>query len=178
MANADTPEDAKVAVENGAQGLGLCRTEHMFFSSAQRIATVRRMIAAEQLNVPKMKVAALSELKAFQRADFEGIFAAMDGMPVTIRLLDPPLHEFLPKAGPALDALCESLAAEYVETPDLVTPHMLKNKIESLHEANPMMGFRGCRLGIVHPDITHMQVRVVVVVGCVCNCLVRQCEAM
>lgn len=84
----------------------------MFFSSAKRISAVRRMIAAEQLKVTRQKEAALTELLAFQREDFEGIFTAMDGKPVTIRLLDPPLHEFLPKAGPALDALCESLATE------------------------------------------------------------------
>ncbi|KAL6764020.1 putative Pyruvate, phosphate dikinase chloroplast precursor, partial [Haematococcus lacustris] len=155
FANADTPADAQKARENGAQGVGLCRTEHMFFSTPARIAAVRRMIAAEQLASPE-KAAALEELAAYQTADFEGIFRAMDGLPVTIRLLDPPLHEFLPHAGPALQALCKQLAKELNSSQAIV-----KGRLEALREANPMMGLRGCRLGIIHPEISSMQARAV-----------------
>mmetsp|Transcript_14326 Transcript_14326/g.35478 ORF Transcript_14326/g.35478 Transcript_14326/m.35478 type:complete len:901 (-) Transcript_14326:806-3508(-) len=151
MTNADTPEDALVARQNGAQGIGLCRTEHMFFSSQQRITAVRRMIAATELNSPA-KMEALDELQGYQREDFEGIFKAMDGLPVTIRMLDPPLHEFLPHEGPALQSLCKQLAKELHSSERIV-----RTRLEALHEANPMMGLRGCRLGIVHPEITEMQ---------------------
>ncbi|KAK9933606.1 hypothetical protein M0R45_020795 [Rubus argutus] len=122
MANADTPEDALTARNNGAQGIGLCRTEHMFFASDDRIKSVRKMIMAVTLEQRK---AALDLLLPYQRSDFEGIFRAMDGLPVTIRLLDPPLHEFLPE------------------------------------EVNPMLGFRGCRLGISYPELTEMQARAI-----------------
>ncbi|KAI3430449.1 hypothetical protein D9Q98_005044 [Chlorella vulgaris] len=160
--NADTPEDAAMARKNGAQGIGLVRTEHMFFATPERIAAVRRMIAVEELLEEGTGSAAdaLAALKEFQREDFEGIFTAMDGLPVTIRLLDPPLHEFLPHEGtPELDSLCDTLA---VEMKGRAGQHMsavkiLKSRIHGLQEANPMLGLRGCRLGIRHPDITEMQ---------------------
>lgn len=116
LTNCDTPEDAKIARGNGAQGIGLVRTEHMFFSSPERIAAVRKMIAAEELEAEET-VEALAALQTFQRSDFEGIFKAMDGLPVTIRLLDPPLHEFLPKEGPELESLCDSLVSLYHSKP-------------------------------------------------------------
>jgi pyruvate, orthophosphate dikinase len=112
QANCDTPEDAITARKNGAKGIGLVRTEHMFFASAERIRAVRRMIATEELELGAADEA-MADLKRFQRADFEGIFAACDGLPVTIRLLDPPLHEFLPKEGAELVAMCEQLLQEY-----------------------------------------------------------------
>eukprot|EP01023_Acetabularia_acetabulum_P001306 TRINITY_DN1048_c0_g1_i4.p1 TRINITY_DN1048_c0_g1~~TRINITY_DN1048_c0_g1_i4.p1 ORF type:complete len:916 (-),score=255.19 TRINITY_DN1048_c0_g1_i4:1067-3814(-) len=157
LANADTAEDANVARNNGAEGIGLTRTEHMFFSSAKRIAAIRRMIAASELQSEQVRVQALQELVGYQREDFEGIFKAMDGLPVTIRLLDPPLHEFLPHEGAALDNLCAELAKELKVKDDQV-----KARLQALHEANPMMGFRGCRLGIVHPEITEMQVKAII----------------
>lgn len=156
LTNADTPEDAKVAISNGAQGIGLCRTEHMFFATSQRIAAVRRMIACTELQSPAVKEA-LAELQGYQTQDFEGIFKAMDGLPVTIRLLDPPLHEFLPQEGPALERLCEQLATELGTDKDTV-----QRRLEGLHESNPMMGLRGCRLGTVHPEITEMQARAII----------------
>jgi len=164
--NADTPADALVARKNGAQGIGLVRTEHMFFATAERIAAVRRMIAAEELLEGEGSSAAdaLAALKEFQREDFEGIFTAMDGLPVTIRLLDPPLHEFLPHEGTAeLDALCETLATEMKgrSGQHMNAVRILKNKIHGLQEANPMLGLRGCRLGIRHPDITEMQAKAI-----------------
>ena len=157
LTNCDTPADALIARKNGAEGIGLVRTEHMFFSSAERIAAVRNMIAAEELEMSAVE--ALASLQKFQRADFTGIFEAMDGLPVTIRLLDPPLHEFLPHEGPALDQLCEQLVQQYhaKSGQHLMAHKVLKNKLANLDEANPMMGLRGCRLGIVHPDITKMQ---------------------
>eukprot|EP00198_Chlamydomonas_reinhardtii_P013235 XP_001702572.1 pyruvate phosphate dikinase [Chlamydomonas reinhardtii] len=151
LANVDTPEDAAIARANGAQGIGLCRTEHMFFSTHERIAAMRRMIAEEEL-ASSHKLEALEALKAFQREDFEGIFKAMDGLPVTIRLLDPPLHEFLPQEGPAMAALCRQLAGELGASVERV-----EARLNGLREVNPMMGLRGCRLGIVHPEITDMQ---------------------
>ncbi|KXZ56144.1 hypothetical protein GPECTOR_1g122 [Gonium pectorale] len=151
LTNADTPEDALVARTNGAQGIGLCRTEHMFFATHERIAAVRRMIAEEELD-SSHKMEALDELKRYQREDFEGIFKAMDGLPVTIRLLDPPLHEFLPQEGPAMEALCRQLAEELGASLERV-----EGRLNGLREVNPMMGLRGCRLGIVHPEITEMQ---------------------
>jgi pyruvate,orthophosphate dikinase len=155
LTNADTPEDAKVAIANGAQGIGLTRTEHMFFATHQRIAAVRRMIAAVELQSPAAEEA-LKELQGYQTQDFEGIFRAMDGKPVTIRLLDPPLHEFLPQEGPALKKLCEQLAKELGSDTETIT-----RRLEGLHECNPMMGLRGCRLGTVHPEITAMQARAI-----------------
>lgn len=156
LTNADTPEDSAIARNNGAEGIGLVRTEHMFFSTPQRIAGVRRMIAAMELEAPG-KEEALEQLKQYQREDFEGIFRAMDGLPVTIRLLDPPLHEFLPKEGSPLENLCNQLASELkIQAEDV------KGRLEGLSEANPMMGFRGCRLGIIHPEITVIQVGAII----------------
>jgi pyruvate,orthophosphate dikinase len=158
LTNCDTPKDAEIARRNGAQGIGLVRTEHMFFASPERIAAVRKMIAAEELHADE-SVEALNELKNYQKADFKGIFRAMDGLPVTIRLLDPPLHEFLPKEGPELGQLCDTLVSLYhAKAGQHMKAHqVLKKKLEGLSETNPMMGLRGCRLGIVHPDITSMQ---------------------
>lgn len=151
MANADTPEDALTARNNGAEGIGLCRTEHMFFASDDRIKTVRKMIMAV---TPEQRKAALDQLLPYQRSDFEGIFRAMDGLPVTIRLLDPPLHEFLPEGD--LDEIVKDLASETGMTDDEVY-----SRIEKLSEVNPMLGFRGCRLGISYPELTEMQARAI-----------------
>lgn len=151
MANADTPEDALTARNNGAQGIGLCRTEHMFFASDERIKAVRRMIMAV---TPEQRKDALDLLLPYQRADFEGIFRAMDGLPVTIRLLDPPLHEFLPEGD------IEQIVSEL--TADTGTPEEeVYARIEKLSEVNPMLGFRGCRLGISYPELSEMQVRAI-----------------
>ncbi|XP_022760910.1 pyruvate, phosphate dikinase, chloroplastic-like [Durio zibethinus] len=147
MANADTPEDALTARNNGAQGIGLCRTEHMFFASNERIKAVRKMIMAV---TPEQRKAALDLLLPYQRSDFEGIFRAMDGLPVTIRLLDPPLHEFLPEGD--LEQIVSELTSETGMTEDEVL-----SRIEKLSEVNPMLGFRGCRLGISYPELTEMQ---------------------
>jgi pyruvate, orthophosphate dikinase len=146
--NADTPKDAHVARNFGAEGIGLCRTEHMFFE-ADRIKAVREMILAEDAAARK---APLAKLLPMQQGDFEGIFKAMDGLPVTIRLLDPPLHEFLPTAHKDIVALSEEMR---------VPMEKLEAKIRSLHELNPMLGHRGCRLGITFPEITEMQARAI-----------------
>ncbi len=147
--NADTPEDCKVAIEFGAEGIGLCRTEHMFFEE-DRIHLVRQMILAKD---EKGRKAPLSKLKKIQQGDFVGIFEAMKDRPVTIRLLDPPLHEFLPEK----DTQIEELALEMkVDVSDL------KDVISNLHEVNPMLGHRGCRLGITYPDIYRMQIQAIV----------------
>ncbi|CAN0856090.1 Pyruvate, phosphate dikinase, chloroplastic [Linum grandiflorum] len=151
MANADTPEDALTARNNGAQGIGLCRTEHMFFASDERIKAVRKMIMAE---TQEQRKAALDLLLPYQRSDFEGIFRAMDGLPVTIRLLDPPLHEFLPEGD--LEQIVEELTTDTGMTEDEVFA-----RIEKLSEVNPMLGFRGCRLGISYPELTEMQARAI-----------------
>ncbi|KAK4769550.1 hypothetical protein SAY86_027700 [Trapa natans] len=147
MANVDTPEDATIARKNGARGIGLCRTEHMFFASDERIKSMRKMILAV---TPEQRKTALNALLPFQRSDFEGIFHAMDGLPVTIRLLDPPLHEFLPEG--RLDEMVAELAAET----GLSEVEVL-SKVEKLSEVNPMLGLRGCRLGISFPELTQMQ---------------------
>lgn len=146
--NADTPEDSRRAREFGAEGIGLCRTEHMFFGE-DRIAAVRRMILAED---DRQRLAALDELLPLQRADFEGIFTAMEGLPVTIRLLDPPLHEFLPSEPGPQEALARSLGW---------TASTVAKRVAELHELNPMLGTRGCRLGITHPAIYDMQVQAI-----------------
>ena len=138
-ANADTPEDAAKAREFGAEGIGLCRTEHMFFGE-ERLPHVQEMIMAE--DVPGRQ-AALDRLLPMQQSDFEGIFEAMAGLPVTIRLLDPPLHEFLPAEEDARD-------------------DRMRRRIRALRESNPMLGTRGCRLGIMYPEIYEMQVRAIV----------------
>jgi pyruvate, orthophosphate dikinase len=146
--NADQPDQAANARAFGAEGIGLCRTEHMFFGG-DRIDAVREMILADD---PADRQKALAKLLPMQRGDFEGIFEAMDGLPVTIRTLDPPLHEFLPHE----DADIRDLAAGMNEPFEKV-----KAKVESLHEANPMLGHRGCRLGITFPEITEMQARAI-----------------
>lgn len=156
-ANADTPEDAKVAREFGAQGIGLCRTEHMFMSQ-DRLPSVQEMIMSGNLEERKV---ALAKLLPMQREDFIGIFKAMNGLPVTIRLLDPPLHEFLPK----LEHLIEELATEKAKgakPAQLREKEILMRKVSELHESNPMMGLRGCRLGLVYPEINEMQVRAII----------------
>ncbi len=147
-ANADTPEDAKVARNFGAKGIGLCRTEHMFFEG-DRIKSVREMILAED-EAGRRK--ALAKLLPMQRGDFEGLFRAMDGLPVTIRLLDPPLHEFVPH-----DEANQKIMAHEMNVPLGV----IKMRVDDLHEFNPMMGHRGCRLGITYPEITEMQARAI-----------------
>jgi pyruvate,orthophosphate dikinase len=148
--NADTPHDAKVARNFGAEGIGLVRTEHMFFE-ATRIKAVREMILAKDLEGRKK---ALAKIEPYQREDFEGIFTAMDGLPVIIRMLDPPLHEFLPKHDQVKEI--EEIAKELG-----TTPKEIKDTIDSLHEFNPMLGFRGCRLAVVYPEIMEMQVRAI-----------------
>ncbi len=153
-ANADTPHDAEVARALGAQGIGLCRTEHMFFDEA-RIPVVRRMILAHDA---AERAAPLAELLPMQQKDFEGIFAALVGLPITVRLLDPPLHEFLPHGEKALQQLAEQMG---------VDPQVVQARAEALAEANPMLGHRGCRLGITAPDIYEMQVEAIVRAACV-----------
>jgi pyruvate,orthophosphate dikinase len=147
-ANADTPRDARLARNFGAEGIGLCRTEHMFFEG-DRITTMREMIVARDEGGRRR---ALEKLLPMQRADFEGIFEAMDGLPVTIRLLDPPLHEFLPHGGEETKLLANTLHLSRSE---------LGRIVDSLRETNPMLGHRGCRLGIVYPEITEMQARAI-----------------
>lgn len=146
--NADTPHDSEVARKFGAEGIGLCRTEHMFFEG-NRIDAMREMIVAK---TQEERQHALSKIEPFQTEDFIGIFKAMDGYPVTIRTLDPPLHEFLPHEQEEIDELAQKLNIPSAE---------LTNKIKSLYEANPMLGHRGCRLGIAYPEITEMQARAI-----------------
>ncbi|VVB54306.1 Phosphoenolpyruvate synthase [uncultured archaeon] len=146
--NADTPFDSKVARDFGAEGVGLCRTEHMFFEG-DRIKAVREMILAD--DEPGRR-RALFKLLPMQRGDFEGIFEVMKGLPVTIRLLDPPLHEFLPQEDKDVEDLAKEMS---------VSVQKLKAKVKSLHELNPMLGHRGCRLGITYPEITEMQARAI-----------------
>ncbi len=147
-ANADTPHDARVARGFGAEGIGLCRTEHMFFDG-DRIHSMREMIVAHDEGGRRR---ALAKLLPMQRADFEGIFEAMDGYPVTIRLLDPPLHEFLPHGGEEAKLLARRVG---------VTRRELMRVVEALRESNPMLGHRGCRLGVTYPEITEMQARAI-----------------
>ena len=153
LANADTPEDAAAAMENGAEGIGLTRTEHMWFETAERTRAIRRMILAPDEDKRRE---ALEAMLAYQREDFEGIFLAAKGAPVTIRLLDPPLHEFLPAPGDEIRAFAAQHAKAFGTTPAAVV-----ERAESLREVNPMLGKRGCRLGIARPDVTRMQVRAV-----------------
>jgi len=155
--NADTPQDARKAREMGAQGIGLCRTEHMFFKdfehperSADRQLAIQEMIIADSREA---RARALAKLLPFQRRDFIGIFEAMDGFPVTIRLLDPPLHEFVPHERGKQEELAKKIGVD----PDVVT-----RRVEQLHEANPMLGHRGCRLSITYPEILEMQVRAII----------------
>ncbi|ABY36162.1 MAG TPA: pyruvate, phosphate dikinase [Chloroflexus aurantiacus] len=147
-ANADIPRDARVARQFGAEGIGLCRTEHMFFEG-DRIDAMREMILADTVEERR---AALAKIEPLQQGDFEGLFREMAGLPVTIRTLDPPLHEFLPHDDEEIEALANKLG---------VDPRKVKARVESLREANPMLGFRGCRLGILYPEITEMQARAI-----------------
>jgi pyruvate,orthophosphate dikinase len=147
-ANADTPEDARVARKFGAEGIGLCRTEHMFFRE-DRIDWVRRMILADSHDA---RVAALEKILPMQREDFIGVFRAMANLPVNIRLLDPPLHEFVPNEPAEIQALADRIGVEV---------SALTSKVRALHEFNPMLGHRGCRLGITFPEIYEMQVRAI-----------------
>ena len=146
--NADTPADARTARSFGAEGIGLCRTEHMFFEP-ERILAVRQMILA---GTEKGRRAALEKILPMQRGDFEEIFRVMDGLPVTIRLLDPPLHEFLPKTDEEIEEVATALG---------VAPAALRKSNEALHEANPMLGHRGCRLAVTFPEIYETQVRAI-----------------
>lgn len=147
-ANADTPHDAAVAFGFGAQGIGLCRTEHMFFEG-DRIKTVREMILA---NDEQGRRTALTKLLPMQRSDFEGLFEAMNGFPVTVRLLDPPLHEFVPHSNKEVQAMSNEMK---------VSVEVIQQKIDALAESNPMLGHRGCRLGNTYPEITEMQTRAI-----------------
>ena len=147
--NADTPTDAKKAKELGAEGIGLCRTEHMFFE-ADRIAAFREMICSDTV---EEREAALAKIEPMQQADFEALYEALEGCPVTIRFLDPPLHEFVPTEEADIEALAKA-QGKSVET--------IKNIIASLHEFNPMMGHRGCRLAVTYPEIAKMQTKAVI----------------
>ena len=146
--NAESPDDAKQAIKFGAEGIGLCRTEHMFFDEA-RILAIRKMIFADN---EKDRRSAVMELLPYQKEDFMGILKAMEGMPVTIRLLDPPLHEFMSLSEDQEKSLADNLNI------DVIT---VKNRVSALHELNPMLGHRGCRLGIAYPEITEMQARAI-----------------
>jgi pyruvate,orthophosphate dikinase len=152
-ANADTPTDARVAREFGAQGIGLTRTEHMFFE-ADRIAAVREMILADSVEARKV---ALAKILPMQKGDFIGIFREMKGLPVTIRLLDPPLHEFLPHEAKDIETLAQTMG---------VSVQALKAKVDYLHEFNPMLGHRGCRLGVTFPEIYDLQVQAIMEAAC------------
>ena len=142
--NADTPRDAEVARSFGATGIGLCRTEHMFFDN-QKIIAMREMILAPDVEGRKK---ALAKLLPYQKADFKGIFKAMDGCPVNVRLLDPPLHEFVPHDLKGQEEMAKAMN---------VTVEYIRQRVESLCEHNPMLGHRGCRLGNTYPEITEMQ---------------------
>ncbi len=161
--NADTPHDSDVARKFGAQGIGLCRTEHMFFE-ADRIRWVREMILADDETGRRR---ALKKLLPIQRGDFEGIFKAMKGLPVTIRLLDPPLHEFLPHEKDQQADMAKQMG---------VTARVVRDKVESLNEFNPMLGHRGCRLGITYPEIYEMQVQAIIEAAV--NCKKKKIKAI
>jgi pyruvate,orthophosphate dikinase len=170
-ANADTPRDAQVARDFGAEGVGLCRTEHMFFGD-ERLAAMREMILADGVGAREK---ALERLLPLQRKDFVGIFKAMEGLPVTIRLLDPPLHEFLPNMEDLLGELSElklslQRAASIREMDrtldEIAGKRKLLSQVERLHEANPMLGHRGCRLGLIYPEVTRMQARAIFEAAC------------
>ncbi len=154
--NADTPEDATRAREFGAEGIGLCRTEHMFFDE-QRIMSMRQMILAD---TREAREAALARLLPYQRDDFVGIFTAMKGLPVTVRLLDPPLHEFLPQEPQQQKEMAQALG---------LSPAKIRNRVAFLHEMNPMLGHRGCRLSVTFPEILQMQVTAIVEAAIACR---------
>ena len=160
-ANADIPRDAEVARKFGAEGIGLCRTEHMFFAE-DRLPHVQKMILA---NTEPERREHLNKLLPFQRADFEGLFRAMDGLPVTIRLLDPPLHEFLPKREELMVEIAV-LRAKNGAPSQIAEKEKLLQRVETLHEFNPMLGHRGCRLGITYPEISEMQCRAIFEAAC------------
>jgi pyruvate,orthophosphate dikinase len=162
--NADTPQDSRKAREFGAEGIGLCRTEHMFFTdfeqperSHERQRAIQEMILAD---TKEARVAALDKLLPFQRRDFIGIFKAMDGFPVTIRLIDPPLHEFVPHERAKQQELAKELKLDVEK---------VARRVEQLHEANPMLGHRGCRLCITYPEILEMQVRAIIEAAIECQ---------
>ncbi len=161
-ANADTPEDARKARELGAQGIGLCRTEHMFMQQ-ERLPIVQQMILA---NTREARAQALEKLLPFQRADFIGILEAMAGYPVTIRLLDPPLHEFLPSLEQLLVQATELRVREGTDSAEFKAKDAMLKRVQQLHEQNPMLGLRVCRLGIVYPEIYAMQVRAIFEAAC------------
>ncbi|NMC68367.1 MAG: pyruvate, phosphate dikinase [Spirochaetales bacterium] len=148
--NADTPYDSENARKLGAEGIGLCRTEHMFFDTEERRLAIQEMIVADTVDG---RIKALDKLLPFQREDFKGIFKAMDGYPVTIRLIDPPLHEFVPHDEKGQRKLAETVGVPFEK---------VKDRVEQLHEANPMLGHRGCRLTITYPEILDMQVRAII----------------
>ena len=151
--NADTPFDSEVAIGFGAEGIGLCRTEHMFFGK-DRIPLVREMILSEDT---KSREKALSKLMPLQKKDFKGIFKVMKGKPVTIRLLDPPLHEFLPHTDKEMQEMAKKMSLDKKK---------IQTLCQNLHELNPMLGHRGCRLGITYPEIYRMQVRAIMEAAC------------
>src|SRR6202035_505848 len=162
--NADTPQDARKARDFGAQGIGLCRTEHMFFrdfeypeKGQERQRAIQEMILADTKDA---RVKALDKLLPFQRRDFIGIFKAMDGFPVTIRLIDPPLHEFVPHERKKQEELAKDLGRDV---------NVVAQRVEQLHEANPMLGHRGCRLAITYPEILEMQVRAIIEAAIECQ---------
>ncbi|MEK7851415.1 MAG: pyruvate, phosphate dikinase [Deltaproteobacteria bacterium] len=155
--NADTPYDAQNGVRLGAEGIGLCRTEHMFFETEERRLAIQEMIIADNLEQRKI---ALEKILPFQREDFKGIFKAMDGKPVTIRLIDPPLHEFVPHDEGGQKQLARKIDVPY---------ELVRRRVERLHEANPMLGHRGCRLAISYPEILEMQVRAIMEAACECQ---------
>ena len=146
--NSETPADTKIARDFGAEGIGLCRTEHMFFDD-KRIISVRQMILSNTL---EDRQKALEKLLPYQRSDFFEIFKIMNGLPVTVRLLDPPLHEFLPKTDKDIDDIAKELNRSHQD---------IKSRISELHEQNPMLGHRGCRLGISFPEIYQMQCKAI-----------------
>ena len=155
--NADTPADALNAIKMGAEGIGLCRTEHMFFETEERRLAIQEMIVAESQDVRK---AALNKLLPFQQGDFEGIFTAMNNKPVTIRLIDPPLHEFTPKDEEGFAKLSKVTG---------ISVEKIKHRCEQLHESNPMLGHRGCRLCITYPEILDMQVTAIIKAAIACT---------
>jgi pyruvate, orthophosphate dikinase len=173
--NADIPRDALKAVEFGAEGIGLCRTEHMFFAK-ERLPHMQRMIMAcretqdpkEAAKNLKERRVALSKLLPFQRKDFYGLFKAMNGLPVTIRTLDPPLHEFLPKREDLMVEIA-TLEATKPKSPKLAELRKVLEVVNQLHEFNPMLALRGCRLGIMYPEITEMQARAIFEAACDCK---------
>ncbi len=155
--NADSPADSRKAREFGAQGIGLCRTEHMFFETEERRLAIQEMIVSD---TREAREKALAKLLPFQRNDFIGIFEAMHGLPVTIRLIDPPLHEFVPHDEPKQRELAERIGVSYEK---------VKHRVEQLHEMNPMLGHRGCRLAITYPEILEMQVRAIIEAAVECR---------